>query len=118
VAACEEYALAASLFDSQEDSAAAAQLWSRIVAIDPDQTEARQRLAEHRLKTGDTAEALKELVELARWASKENRTAELEQALEDTQTRLAELKRRSDRVQEIGARIPDELALAEEPLAA
>lgn len=50
--------------------------------------------------------------------SLDERITELEQALEDTQTRLAELKRRSDRVQEIGARIPDELALAEEPLAA
>jgi hypothetical protein len=50
--------------------------------------------------------------------SLDERITELEQALEDTQTRLAELKRRSDRVQEIGARIPDELALTEEPLAA
>ncbi|MBS1135296.1 MAG: hypothetical protein H6R02_2437, partial [Burkholderiaceae bacterium] len=50
--------------------------------------------------------------------SLDERITELEQALEDTQARLAELKRRSDRVQEIGARIPDELALAEEPLAA
>jgi Dynamin family len=50
--------------------------------------------------------------------SLDERITELEQALEDTQARLAELKRRSDRVQEIGARIPDELVLAEEPLAA
>jgi len=50
--------------------------------------------------------------------SLDERITELEQALEETQGRLAELKGRTDRVQEIGARIPDELALAEEPLAA
>jgi hypothetical protein len=50
--------------------------------------------------------------------SLDERISELEQALEDTQARLAALKRLSDRVQDIGARVPDEQALAEEPLAA
>jgi hypothetical protein len=50
--------------------------------------------------------------------SLDERISELEQALEETQGRIADLKGRTDRVQEIGARIPDELALAEEPLAA
>jgi hypothetical protein len=50
--------------------------------------------------------------------SLDERIVELEQALEDTQTRLAALRRLSDRVQEIGARVPDELGLAEQQLAA
>ena len=40
--------------------------------------------------------------------SLDERITELEQALEDTQARLAALKRLTDRVNEIGARIPDE----------
>ena len=50
--------------------------------------------------------------------SLDERITELEQALEDTQARLAALKRLSDRVNEIGARIPDEGTLAQEALAA
>jgi len=50
--------------------------------------------------------------------SLDERITELEQALEDTQARLAALKRLSDRVNEIGARIPDEAASAQEALAA
>jgi Dynamin family len=50
--------------------------------------------------------------------SLDERISELEQALEDTQARLAALKRLSDRVQDIGARVPDEQGLAAEPLAA
>jgi Dynamin family len=50
--------------------------------------------------------------------SLDERITELEQALEDTQARLAALKRLSDRINEIGARIPDEGALAQEALAA
>ena len=50
--------------------------------------------------------------------SLDERITELEQALEDTQTRLAALKRLSDRVNEIGARIPDEGTLTREALAA
>ena len=50
--------------------------------------------------------------------SLDERITELEQALEDTQARLAALKRLTDRVNEIGARIPDDAALAQEALAA
>ncbi len=50
--------------------------------------------------------------------SLDERITELEQALEDTQVRLAALKRLTDRVNEIGARIPDDAALAQEALAA
>ena len=50
--------------------------------------------------------------------SLDERIGELEQALEDTQARLAALKRLSDRIQDIGARVPDEQGLAVEPLAA
>jgi hypothetical protein len=50
--------------------------------------------------------------------SLDERIGELEQALEDAQTRLAALKRLTDRVQDIAARVPDEHALAEEALAA
>jgi hypothetical protein len=50
--------------------------------------------------------------------SLDERISELEQALEDAQARLAALKRHTDRVQEIAARVPDESALSEEPLAA
>lgn len=50
--------------------------------------------------------------------SLDDRISELEQALEEAQSRLAALKRLADRIQEIGARVPDELAAAEEALAA
>jgi len=50
--------------------------------------------------------------------SLDERISELELALEDTQARLAALGRFADRVHEIGARVPDELGLAEVPLAA
>ena len=50
--------------------------------------------------------------------SLDERIAELEQALEEAQSRLADVKRLSDRVLEIGARVPDELGLSEEALAA
>jgi hypothetical protein len=50
--------------------------------------------------------------------SLDERIGELEQALEETQTRLTALKRHGDRVQEIGDRVPDEAALAQEALAA
>jgi hypothetical protein len=50
--------------------------------------------------------------------SLDERISELELALEDTQARLAALRRFADRVHEIGARVPDELGLAEVPLAA
>ncbi len=50
--------------------------------------------------------------------SLDERITELEQALEEAQSRLAEVKRLSDRIQEIGARVPDELGLSEEALAA
>ena len=50
--------------------------------------------------------------------SLDERISELEQALEETQASLAALKRFTDRVQDIGARVPDDLRLAEEPLAA
>src|SRR4029434_24095 len=50
--------------------------------------------------------------------SLDDRITELEQALEDAQARLAALKKHTDRVQEIAARIPDEFALSEEALAA
>jgi len=50
--------------------------------------------------------------------SLDERITELEQALEDTQARLAALKRLTDRVNEIGARIPDDAGLAQEALAA
>jgi hypothetical protein len=48
--------------------------------------------------------------------SLDERIGELEQALEQTQAQLAALKRLADRVQEIGARVPDESAPV--PLAA
>jgi Dynamin family len=50
--------------------------------------------------------------------SLDERITELEQALEEAQSRLADVKRLSDRIQEIGARVPDELGLSEEALAA
>jgi hypothetical protein len=50
--------------------------------------------------------------------SLDERIAELEQALEEAQSRLADVRRLSDRIQEIGARVPDELGLSEEALAA
>jgi Dynamin family len=50
--------------------------------------------------------------------SLDERIGELEQALEEAQTRLAALKRLTDRVQDIAARVPDEHVLAEEALAA
>ncbi len=50
--------------------------------------------------------------------SLDERISELELALEDTQARLAALRRFADRVHEVGARVPDELGLAEVPLAA
>jgi len=50
--------------------------------------------------------------------SLDDRISELEQALEEAQSRLAALKRLADRIQEIGARVPDELAAADEALAA
>jgi hypothetical protein len=50
--------------------------------------------------------------------SLDERIGELELALEDTQSRLAALKRFADRVHEIGARVPDEQGLADVPLAA
>ena len=50
--------------------------------------------------------------------SLDERISELELALEDTQARLAALRRFAGRVHEIGARVPDELGLAEVPLAA
>jgi hypothetical protein len=50
--------------------------------------------------------------------SLDERIGELEQALEDTQARLSALRRLTDRVHDIGARVPDEQALAEEQLAA
>jgi len=48
--------------------------------------------------------------------SLDERIGELELALEETQARLATLRRHADRVNEIGARVPDELA--QEALAA
>jgi len=48
--------------------------------------------------------------------SLDERIGELELALEDTQARLTALRRHADRVNEIGARVPDELA--QEALAA
>jgi len=50
--------------------------------------------------------------------SLDERISELEQALEEAQTRLTALRRLSDRIQEVGSRVPDELAAAEEALAA
>ncbi|HSQ10801.1 MAG TPA: hypothetical protein VLN25_09320, partial [Burkholderiaceae bacterium] len=50
--------------------------------------------------------------------SLDERISELELALEDTQARQAALRRFADRVHEVGARVPDELGLAEVPLAA
>jgi hypothetical protein len=50
--------------------------------------------------------------------SLDERIGELEQALEEAQSRLAALKRLTDRVQDIAARVPEEHALAEEALAA
>jgi chromosome segregation ATPase len=50
--------------------------------------------------------------------SLDERISELEHALEDTQSRLEALKRLTDRVQDIAARIPDDQALADEALAA
>jgi hypothetical protein len=50
--------------------------------------------------------------------SLDERISELELALEDTQARLAALRRFADRVHEVGARVPDDLGLAEVPLAA
>jgi len=50
--------------------------------------------------------------------SLDERISELELALEDTQARLAALRRFADRVHEVGARVPDDLGMAEVPLAA
>jgi hypothetical protein len=50
--------------------------------------------------------------------SLDERIGELEQALEETQSGLAALKRHTDRVQDIGDRVPDDALLAQEPLAA
>jgi predicted GTPase len=50
--------------------------------------------------------------------SLDDRIGELEQALEETQAQLAALRRLSDRVHEIAARVPDELGVDEEALAA
>ncbi len=50
--------------------------------------------------------------------SLDERIAELEEALEEAQSRLADVRRLSDRIQYIGSRVPDDLRLAEEALAA
>lgn len=50
--------------------------------------------------------------------SLDERISELEQALEEAQSRLAALKPLTDRIEAIGARVPDEFLAAEEPLAA
>jgi hypothetical protein len=50
--------------------------------------------------------------------SLDERISELELALEDTQARQAALRRFADRVHEVGARVPDDLGIAEVPLAA
>ncbi|MGE5714314.1 MAG: GTPase, partial [Betaproteobacteria bacterium] len=50
--------------------------------------------------------------------SLDERIAELEVALEEAQSRLAEMRRLSDRIQHIGSRVPDDLRLSEEALAA
>ncbi len=50
--------------------------------------------------------------------SLDERIAELEDALEDAQSKLATLKRLTDRIQEIGARAQVEEMLDEEALAA
>ncbi len=50
--------------------------------------------------------------------SLDERIAELEEALEEAQSRLADVRRLSDRIQDIGSRVPDDLRLSEEALAA
>ena len=50
--------------------------------------------------------------------SLDERIAELEEALEEAQSRLADVRRLSERIQDIGSRVPDDLRLAEEALAA
>jgi len=50
--------------------------------------------------------------------SLDERIAELEEALEEAQSRLADVRRLSERIQDIGSRVPDDLHLSEEALAA
>jgi prefoldin subunit 5 len=50
--------------------------------------------------------------------SLDERIAELEEALEDAQSKLAALKRLSDRIQEVGRRAQLDEALDEEAIAA
>jgi hypothetical protein len=50
--------------------------------------------------------------------SLDERIAELEEALEEAQSRLADVRRLSERIQDIGSRVPNDLRLSEEALAA
>jgi chromosome segregation ATPase len=74
------------------------------------------QVREQRAQLRNRAESISKIRDAQ--GSLDDRISELEQALEEAQSRLAALKRLADRIQEIGARVPDELAAAEEALAA
>jgi len=87
--ACTEYNVAADLYEKKQDLESAARIWTKMLELGQDQTRLRYRLAEYRLKTGNTAQALDDLLEVISLASKENHPDDLEQAIKRIKTIVA-----------------------------